>query len=404
MIKRDGYLNKLIYYKEKDLIKVITGIRRVGKSFLLFEIFYDYLLSEGVKKENIIKINLESNELKKLRESENLSKYIKDKIKSKERYYLLIDEIQHVEDFEDVINGLKVDYNLDIYLTGSNSKLLSADINTKLRGRSIEIKVYPLSFYEFHNYYKRDVYYDFNQYLLFGGLPYLINESEDSGKINYLNMINDTVVIKDVIERYKIRNPHLFNAVYEFLCSNIGSYVSANKIANTLRSSGYKTITNDTVGNYLEYLVDSYLFYKVNRYDIKGRTYLQTLNKYYVSDIGLRNAKINYRQLEVTHSLENIVYLELLRRNYIVNIGKNHEKEIDFIAKDNNNSFYIQVSYTINDPNVREREISSFKNLYDGYKKIVITMDQDPYTNLENGYKKINVIDFLLNEKSLEEV
>lgn len=401
MIKRDYYLNKLISYKDKDLVKVITGIRRVGKSFLLFNLYYDYLIKLGIEKSNIIKINLESDKMKFLRNPAELSEYVNSKINNNEKYYLFIDEIQHVNDFEDVVNGLRVDLNVDIYLTGSNSKLLSSDINTKLRGRSIEIKVYPLSFIEYHNYYKRDIYDDFNEYLLYGGLPYLINEDDSNGKIEYLNMINETVVIKDIVERHNIRNPHIFNAVYDFLCSNIGSYVSANKIANTLKSNGYKTITSDTVGNYLEFLTNAYLFYKVNRFDVKGKAYLKTQNKYYVSDIGMRNAKTNFRQLEITHTLENIVYLELLRRGYIVDIGKNYNNEIDFIAKKNQDTYYIQVSYTINDPNVKERELNAFKNLADGYKKIVLTMDRDPYIHLENGYKKVNIIDFLLKENIL---
>ncbi|MGI6714121.1 MAG: ATP-binding protein [Bacilli bacterium] len=402
MIKRDYYLNKLIYYKDKDLIKVITGIRRVGKSFLLFNLYYDYLIKSGINQSNIIKINLESDKMKTLRDPVELSKYVNSKINSNDKYYLLIDEIQHVNDFEDVINGLRVDLNVDIYLTGSNSKLLSSDINTKLRGRSIEIKLYPLSFFEYHNYYQGDLDDDFKEYLLYGGLPYLINEDDSNGKIAYLKMINETVVIKDIVERHKIRNPHFFNAVYEFLCSNIGSYVSAYKIANTLKSNGYKTITSDTVSNYLEFLTNAYLFYKVNRYDVKGKAYLKTQNKYYASDIGMRNAKINYRQLEITHTLENIIYLELLRRGYIVDIGKNYNSEIDFIAKNKQDTYYLQVSYTINDPNIKERELKAFKNLADGYKKIVLTMDKDPYLHLENGYKKVNIIDFLLKEDILE--
>ena len=401
MIKRDYYLNKLISYKDKDLIKVITGISGVGKSFLLFNLYYDYLIKLGINKSNIIKINLESDKMKTLRDPVELSKYVNSKIVNSDKYYLFIDEIQYVNDFEDVINGLRVDLNVDIYLTGSNSKLLSSDINTKLRGRSIEIKVYPLSFFEYHNYYKKDVYGDFNEYLLYGGLPYLVNENDSNGKIEYLKMINETVVIKDIVERHNIKSVHIFNAVYEFLCSNIGSYVSANKITNTLKSNGYKTITSDTVGNYLEFLINAYLFYRVNRYDVKGKAYLKTQNKYYASDIGIRNAKINFRQLEITHTLENIIYLELLRRGYIVDIGKNYNSEIDFIAKNNQDTYYIQVSYTINDPNVKERELNAFKNLADGYKKIVLTMDRDPYIHLENGYKKVNIIDFLLKEDIL---
>ena len=403
-ITRQKYLDKLISQKDKDIIKVITGIRRCGKSVLLFDIYYDYLLSAGVKKENIIKINLETKRNERLRNADTLYNAIVEQITTDERYYIFIDEIQFVDEFEDVVNGLRVDYNCDVYITGSNSKLLSKDINTKMRGRSIEIKVYPLSFAEFYAYYGGDKRQCFNNYLMYGGLPYLVAENNNKNKVEYLKMICDTVVGKDIIDRHGIRQDNLFEAVIEFLCSNIGSYVSANKIADTLKSNGYSKVTHDTVGNYLEFVCDAYLFYKAQRYDIKGRQYLKTLNKYYISDLGIRNSKLNYRQVEITHSLENIIYLDLIRRGYIVDIGKNNVKEIDFIARDDKNLYYIQVAYTLSDPDKNEQEVSSFYGLDDGYKKIVITMDDDPFVNLKNGYKKINVFDFLLNDNILEEI
>ena len=217
-------------------------------------------------------------------------------------------------------------------------------------------------------------------------------------------MICDTVVGKDIVERHDIRNENVFNAVVELLCSSIGSYVSASKIAATLRSNCFPKANAEKIGDYLDYVCDAYLFYKAQRYDIKGKAYLKTLNKYYISDLGIRNSKLNYRQIEVTHSLENIVYLDLLRRGYVVDIGKNDTKEIDFVVRDDKNLYYIQVAYTMTDPDKREQEISSFYKLDDGYKKIVITMDDDPFVNLENGYKKVNVFDFLLNDNILEEV
>ena len=403
-ITRQKYLDKLISQKDKDIIKVITGIRRCGKSVLLFDIYYDYLLSAGVKKEKIIKINLETKRNERLRNADTLYNAIVEQIITDERYYIFIDEIQFVDEFEDVVNGLRVDYNCDVYITGSNSKLLSKDINTKMRGRSIEIKVYPLSFAEFYAYYGGDKRQCFNNYLMYGGLPYLVAENNNKNKVEYLKMICDTVVGKDIIDRHGIRQDNLFEAVIEFLCSNIGSYVSANKIADTLKSNGYSKVTHDTVGNYLEFVCDAYLFYKAQRYDIKGRQYLKTLNKYYISDLGIRNSKLNYRQVEITHSLENIIYLDLIRRGYIVDIGKNNVKEIDFIARDDKNLYYIQVAYTLSDPDKNEQEVSSFYGLDDGYKKIVITMDDDPFVNLKNGYKKINVFDFLLNDNILEEI
>ena len=403
-INRQKYLDKLISQKDKDIVKVITGIRRCGKSVLLFDIYYDYLLSVGVKKESIIKINLETKKNESLRNADALYNAIVDQIVSDERYYIFIDEIQMVDGFEDVVNGLRVDYNCDVYITGSNSKLLSKDINTKMRGRSIEIKVYPLSFSEFYDNYGGDKRQCFNNYLMYGGLPYLVAEDDNRNKVEYLKMICETVVGRDIIERHGIRQENLFEAVIDFLCSNIGSYVSANKIADTLKSNGYSRVTHDTIGNYLEFVCDAYLFYKAQRYDIKGRQYLKTLNKYYISDLGIRNSKLNYRQIEITHSLENIIYLDLIRRGYIVDIGKNNTKEIDFVARDDKNLYYIQVAYTLSDPAKNEQEVSSFYGLDDGYKKIVITMDDDPFVNLKNGYKKINVFDFLLNDSILEEI
>ena len=403
-INRQKYLDKLISQKDKDIVKVITGIRRCGKSVLLFDIYYDYLLSVGVKKENVIKINLETKKNVSLRNADTLYNTIVNQIVNDERYYIFIDEIQMVDGFEDVVNGLRVDYNCDVYITGSNSKLLSKDINTKMRGRSIEIKVYPLSFAEFYQYYGGDKRQCFNNYLMYGGLPYLVAEDDNKNKVEYLKMICETVVGRDIIERHGIRQENLFEAVIDFLCSNIGSYVSANKIADTLKSNGYSKVTPDTIGNYLEFVCDAYLFYKAQRYDIKGKQYLKTLNKYYISDLGIRNSKLNYRQIEITHSLENIIYLDLIRRGYIVDIGKNNTKEIDFVARDDRNLYYIQVAYTLSDPDKNEQEVSSFYGLDDGYKKIVITMDDDPFVNLKNGYKKINVFDFLLNDNILEEV
>ena len=403
-INRQKYLDKLISQKDKDIVKVITGIRRCGKSVLLFDIYYDYLLSVGIKKENVIKINLETKKNERLRNADELYNTIVKQIVNDDRYYIFIDEIQMVDGFEDVVNGLRVDYNCDIYITGSNSKLLSKDINTKMRGRSIEIKVYPLSFAEFYEYYGGDKRQCFNNYLMYGGLPYLVAEDDNKNKVEYLKMICETVVGRDIIERHGIRQENLFEAVVEFLCSNIGSYVSANKIADTLKSNGYSKVTPDTIGNYLEFVCDAYLFYKAQRYDIKGKQYLKTLNKYYISDLGIRNSKLNYRQIEITHSLENIIYLDLIRRGYIVDIGKNNTKEIDFVARDDKNLYYIQVAYTLSDPDKNEQEVSSFYGLDDGYKKIVITMDDDPFVNLKNGYKKINVFDFLLNDNILEEI
>ena len=404
IIERPMYLNKLISQKNRDIVKVITGIRRCGKSFLLFDLFFNYLLRSGIDRSHIITIDLETQKNVPLRNSDKLYEYITSKIQDQEQYYIFIDEIQMVDDFEDMVNGLRVDDKCDVYITGSNSKLLSKDINTKFRGRSVEIKVYPLSFKEYYSFVKGEQRKAFNDYLLYGGLPYVSTLTNTQDKIEYLKNICSTVVIKDIVERYDIRNENILEALFEFLCSNIGSYVSANKITNTLRTNGYTKITADTIGNYLQYLCDSFLFYKVQRYDIKGKEYLKTLNKYYITDIGLRNSKLNYRQIEITHSIENLVFLELLRRGYMVDIGKNSEKEIDFIARNIKDTYYIQVAYSIADPDKKEQELSSFLKIDDGYKKIVITMDEDPFTTLAKGYKKINAFDFFSDDESLEHI
>lgn len=400
VIERPVYLEKLIKQKDKDLIKVITGVRRCGKSFLLFSIFSDYLLNNGVDENHIIKVNLENKENAVLRNSDLLYDFIHKSINDDKRYYVMIDEIQYVDVFEDLVNSLK-NKGCDVYITGSNSKLLSKDINTALRGRSIDIRVFTLSFEEYYSFVGGDKRAAFNQYMLYGGFPYAVTEEDESNKIQYLKMLESTVATKDIIERYSIKNESEFNAVYDFLCSNIGSLVSAKKISDTLKSNGSGSITSDTVGKYLQYLVESFMFDRVYRYNIKGKEYLKTLNKYYIADPGLRNAKMNYRQVEVTHALENIVYLELARRGYMVDIGKNNEKEIDFIASDNRDSYYIQVAYSITDPDKKAKELGSFKNIDDGYKKIVITMDDDPFTLLESGYKKIYAVDFLLDRNCL---
>lgn len=404
MIKRDLLLEKIKDYKDKDIIKIITGIRRSGKSYLLFEIYYNYLIENGIDKQHIILINLESKKNEYLRDANNLYNYIEQNIIDDKKYYIFIDEIQMVNEFEDVVNGIKTDFNSDLYITGSNSKLLSSDINTKLRGRGIEIKVYPLSFKEYYENAGGDKQKAFNEYIMYGGMPYVSMLDKDYEKIEYLKMLNETIGYRDIIEYNNIKNENLFNSLVELLCSQIGSTLSPNKIANTFKSNNFKTVDNETITKYLKCICDSFLFYKVSRYDLKGKKYLKSLNKYYVCDMGLRNEKINFRQIEMMHILENIVYLELLRRNYVVDIGKNNSHEIDFIARTYNDLYYIQVSLSIENLETKERELSAFKGLDDGYKKIVITMDNNPLIRLENGYKMVNIFDFLLNENILKEI
>jgi len=403
IIDRPSYLAKLKRYKDKDLIKVITGVRRSGKSVLLFEIYSNYLKEIGVSDDHIIKVNLENEENRALRDSRRLYEFIQSEKPDENHCYVMIDEIQYVEGFEDLLNSLK-NNNCDVYITGSNSQMLSGDISTALRGRSIEIRVYPFSFAEYYSYIGGEKRSAWNDYVRYGGFPYIATEEDEQSKTEYLRMLESTVATKDIIERYHLRNPGVFYAVYDLLCSNIGSLVSAKKISDTLKSNGFKSVTPDTIGNYLVYLCESFLFYRVYRYDIKGKEYLKTLNKYYISDMGLRNAHMNYRQIEITHTLENLVFLELLRRGYSVDIGKNREKEIDFVARSSKDTYYIQVAYSMIEQDKREQELSSFRRLDDGYKKIIITMDDDPFTLMENGYKKIYALDFFLDEKALEKI
>ena len=401
MIPRPGYLAKLIAQKDKDLVKVVTGIRRCGKSVLLMHLYTRWLLEHGVRADQIVQVDLELKDNERLRDADALYEHVCERISGNAPHYVMIDEVQLAEGFVDVVNSLNKK-GCDVYVTGSNSTMLSSEIETAFRGRNIEIRVWPLSFAEYHAWAAGDVHQDYNDYLMYGGMPYVTSYDTREGKTGYLKMLESTVATRDIIERHKVRNVAAFEAVYDFLCSNIGSVVSANSIAKALRGSGFKTMTADTVGQYLSYLADAFLFDKVLRYDVKGKAYLKTLNKYYIADLGLRNAHMNYRQVEVTHALENIVYLELVRRGLAVDIGKNREKEIDFVAVGERETYYIQVAYSIADPEKRRTELASFKGLDDGYKKIVITMDDDPFTLLENGYRKLHVFDFLLDPDSLD--
>lgn len=402
ILKRNLYLERLHKQKDKELVKIITGIRRCGKSTLLFDLYHQRLLEDGIPTNRIIKIAIDNIKHVALKEPATLYHYLAEQMKEEGRYYIFLDEIQLVENFEDVINGIKSDFDCDVYITGSNSKFLSTDINTKFRGRGIELKMFPLSFSEYYEYCQGDKREAFNDYMMYGGMPYLIQEPEPMQKAEYLRTITETVVTDDITERYGIRNKEVLRALLSLLCSSIGSYVSSRKIAATLQSNGHTTVSHKTVGSYIEHLCDSFLFYRADRYDIKGKAYLKTLYKYYTVDIGLRNAFLNFRQIEPTHTIENIVYTELLHRGYVVDIGRNEQKEIDFIARNMKDTFYIQVSYTLIDEKTREREINSFRKLDDGYKKIVITMDNDPFIDLGFGYKKMNIIDFLLDDASLE--
>lgn len=400
MKNRDNYLKQLINFKDKSLIKVITGIRRCGKSSLL-TLFEEHLLKNNIRIDEIIRINFESFEFDEMHDYKQLYKYIQDKLKSKsKKHYILLDEIQQVQGWEKAVNSLLVDYNVDIYLTGSNAYLLSSELATYLSGRYVEIKMQPLSFKEYLDFlnHKNDDNLEvlFNQYLKYGGLPTVIELLDNPETIDsFLYGIYNTVIMKDVIQRNEVRDVVLLDNLIKFLASNIGSIVSIKKISDYLTSSGRKT-SSITIENYIHMLENAYIIYSAKRYDLKGKQILKSLGKYYIVDTGIRNQLTGLRNTDYGHILENVVFFELLRRGYDVTIGKSDKLEIDFIATKSDEKMYIQVSASIMDENVQTRELRPLLATQDAYPKIVLTMDRPLYNDIE-GVQIINIIDFLLN-------
>ena len=400
MIIRKEYLNKMIAAKDTEFIKVITGVRRSGKSTLLM-MFKEYLLNSGIKEEKIVYINFESAKYDDIKNYKDLYSYVKDKVKNK-KIYLLLDEVQNVDMWEKAINSFKVDFDIDIYITGSNAYLLSSELSTLLSGRYIEIKVYPLSFkefLEFNNYDRENIESKFNEYLKYGGLPAitLIKDNDDL-VLSYLNDIYNTIVKKDIIDRNNIKDTALLENIIKYLSNNIGSSVSSTKISDYLNSNKIVEKSNhQTIDNYLNMLEKSFIMYKADRTDIKSKSLLKTLGKYYISDTGIRNIILGFRNIDEGHLLENVVYLELLRRGYRVNIGKSNEYEVDFVAENPNDIKYYQVTKSISSDEVRNRELRSLESIDDNYEKIILTMDRT-INNDFNGIKVKNVIDWLLDE------
>lgn len=395
MIERKEYLEKLKKWKDKDLIKVITGIRRCGKS-TLFELYIDYLKSIGIEDNHIISVNLENpdNEFDTYKE---LYKYVKEQIKDKKQYYVFLDEVQKVSDFQKAVDGLYIMKNVDVYITGSNAYLLSGELATLLTGRYIEIKMYPLSFKEYLNYYKKDA--DEKMYLNYinrSSFPYALKLEEESEIDDYLDALYNTIIVKDIGLRKKMADTTMLRTVARFMFNNIGNCLSIKKIADTLTSDG-RSISVHTVESYLELLVESYVFNKVSRFDIKGKQYLQSGEKYYATDVTMRYALLGRRNIDVGHILENIVYLELIRRGYKVYIGKAGEKEIDFVAENKEGFTYFQVAYTTREKATLERELTPLQDINDHYPKYILTMDIDPIADYD-GIKKVNVLDWLLEK------
>lgn len=393
MIQREKYLNKLIAFKEINAIKVITGIRRSGKSVLLKQ-YIEYLKSIGIPKENIIYINFEYLDFENLQDFKSLYNYIIEKTISG-KMYVLIDEIQEVINFEKVIDSLFAqDGKYDIYITGSNSRLLSTEISTLLSGRYVELSILPFSFSEFLEITKLDKKEGFNEYFKYGGLPYVCQIKDIDSKLAYLEGIYNTIVVKDIFERKKITDVNLLKDILKYVLDTVGNYVSAKKIADTLTSNGRKT-NHITVSNYLCALEEAFIIYKVDRYDIRGKQRLISMQKYYTVDQGFRSFVLHDKQYNVGSILENIVFLELIRRGYKVEIGKIDNLEIDFIAYNATEKLYIQVSSSVVDVNVFQREIKPLLKINDNYKKILLTLDEFPMNY--DGISQINIIDWLLN-------
>lgn len=398
MVQRKEYLDKLIQWREKQVIKVVTGVRRCGKSTLL-SLYIDYLKKSGVSNEQIVSVNLEDIEYENLLDYKSLYNYIKERLVKGKFTYVFIDEVQQCKSFEKAVDSLFIKENADVYITGSNANTLSGELATLLSGRYIEISMLPLSFSEYLEFTgEKDIRAGFNDYLKYGSFPYVAGLEKDDRIIRTcIDGIYNTILIKDVAAREGITDISVLESVAKFLCSNIGSPVSAKRISDTINSSGRKISVN-TVDNYLRALTKSYIFYKADRYDIKGRQYLKTLSKYYLVDTGLRNLLAAGSASDLGHLLENIVYLELVRRGYRVNIGKLAEKEVDFVAGNSDGIEYYQVSASVLDKSTLLRELEPLRKIPDHYPKYLLTLDDIiPNANYD-GIRQINLIDWLLNK------
>ena len=405
IINRNEYLNKLIESKHINLIKVITGVRRSGKSYLLDPLFTNHLKESGVDENHIIKVDLDQLRNHKYHDPYLLDEYIRSRIIDSNMYYIILDEIQLVSNFESLLNGYLNMNNVDIYVTGSNSRFLSSDIITEFRGRSHQVRIYPLSFKEFYETQKLNKNEAYQQYIRYGGMPLLISLKNDQEKSNYLKNLFELTYFKDIIERNNVERNDVLTSLTKIVASSIGSLTSARKLTNTYKSKGNKELSINTVISYLGYLEDSFLIEKVDRYDVKGKQYIESLNKYYFTDIGLRNAILNFRQQEENHIMENIVYLELVRRGYNIDVGiveireKDTRKqlEVDFVCNQHHKRYYVQVALNLDTREKTIQEIRPFVNIDDSFKKVIIVKDEILPWITEEGILVIGIIEFLLN-------
>lgn len=413
-IKRDLYLNRLIERRENGLIKVVTGIRRCGKSYLLFRLYYQYLLDSGVDASRIIRIPLDDEEYGELRESKKLSSYIKERLLDDNMWYVFLDEVQICDGFEAVLNGLNRRENVDIYVTGSNSRFLSSDVLTEFRGRGDEVRVYPLSFSEYLSAYPGDKYEAWNDYFTYGGLPLILSRKSDELKSKYLISLCRELYLKDIEDRNHLRGDHVMETLMNILASAVGSLTNPSKLANTFVSNGI-SVTDKTISVYIGHLLDAFFISKAERYDIKGKRYIASPFKYYFTDVGLRNAQLNFRQQEENHIMENIIYNELLIRGFNVDVGVveyslkgesgrsiRRHLEVDFVCNKGNQRYYIQSAFAIPDEEKMRQESNSLVRIGDSFKKIIVVKDNIKLWRNEDGIVVMGIMDFLLNPNSLD--
>lgn len=413
-IKRNLYLDQLIRKQHNGLIKVVTGVRRCGKSYLLFNIFHNYLIEQGISKNHIIEIALDDRRNRSLRDPDEILCFIDAKISDNDPYYIILDEIQLLPEFEDVLNSLLHIKNADIYVTGSNSRFLSTDVITEFRGRGDEIRIYPLCFREFVSAYDGTEAEAWDDYFIYGGMPLILSMKTDSDKAAYLSSLFQKVYISDIVERNKIKNIEEMDELVDILASAVGSLTNHTKLAHTMKSVKNKSISDKTLKKYIDYLIDAFLISKAKRFDIKGKRYIGAPAKYYFEDIGLRNARLNFRQLEETHLMENIIYNELRVRGYLVDVGivdlvetdqtgkrKRKQVEVDFVATRGSEKYYIQSAFAMSSSEKLEQEQRSLLHIPDSFKKIIITADAIKVRRSEKGIITMGLKTFLLDENSL---
>ena len=412
IIKRDYYLQRLISSKSNNLIKIVTGIRRSGKSFLLFNLFHNHLIETGINEDHIIEIALDDRLNKNLRDPDVILQHIRERIVDDKLYYIILDEVQMIDEFTDVLNSLLHIRNADVYVTGSNSKFLSKDVVTEFRGRGDEIHLFPLSFAELYNSKGGDKFELWKSYYTYGGLPGLLELDSEKKKAAYLRSLHETVYLKDIIERNNLKNSEEFMELMRVMASCIGSPCNPSKLENTFKSVKNETLDRKTISKYLSYMEDAFLIEKSMRYDIKGRKYIGTLSKYYFQDIGLRNALLNFRQVEENHIMENVIYNELRLRGFCVDVGmveartakERKQLEVDFVANMADRRYYIQSAFAMPDDDKREQESASLKRIDDSFKKIIIMRnDIKPYHD-NNGFFIVGLMDFLLKPDLIEQL